>query len=131
MNRFGKFSAAALVALSMVAPVMAQDNPVVGVWQPDKDSDYTASMCGAKQDRFCLTVTELRGGMRKPENLKYLGKNLVNEARQSSKNSWKGKIDFFGINGDATVTLRNADTLHLKACAYVVVCKEITLKRKS
>ena len=131
MNRLGKFSVAALVALFLTTPAMAQDNPVVGVWQPDKDSDYTASMCGPKGDRFCLTVTELRGGMRKPENLRYLGKNLINEARQSGKNSWKGKIDFFGVNGDTTVTLRNADTLHLKACAYVVVCREITLKRKS
>ena len=131
MNRFGKFSAAALCALSMVAPTTAQDNTVVGVWQPDKDSDYTASMCGAKGDRFCLTVSELRGGMRKPENLKYLGKNLINEAKQSGDNTWRGKIDFFGVSGDTTVTLKNANTLHLKACAYFVVCKEITLKRKS
>ena len=131
MNRFGRFTTAALVALSMATPAMAQDNPVVGVWQPDKDSDYTATMCGAKQDRFCLTVSELRGGMRKPENLKYLGKDLIKQARPSGKNSWKGKIDFFGITGDTTVTLKNAVTLHLKACAYVVVCREITLKRKS
>lgn len=131
MNRIAKFSTAALVALAMVAPAMAQDSAVVGVWQPDKDSDYTASMCGPNNDRFCLTVTELRGGMRKPENLKYLGKNLVNQAKASGKNRWKGKIDFFGVSGDTTITLQNADTLHLKACAYVVVCKEITLKRKS
>lgn len=131
MNRLGKFSMAMLCALSMAAPAVAQDHAVVGVWQPDKDSDYTASMCGPKNDRFCLTVTELRGGMRKPEYVKYIGQNLISQAKQSSKNSWKGKIDFFGISGDATVTLRNADTLHLKACAYFVVCREITLKRKS
>lgn len=131
MNRLAKFISVALVALSMVGPAVAQDNPVVGVWQPDKDSDYTASMCGPNSDRFCLTVTELRGGMRKPENLKYLGKDLIRQAKKSGKNSWKGKIDFFGVNGDATVTLKNANTLHLKACAFVVVCKEITLKRKS
>jgi len=131
MNRLVKFSAAALCALSMVAPATAQDNTFQGVWQPDKDSDYTASLCGANNDRFCLTVTELRGGMRKPENLKYLGKNLINQAKASGKNTWKGKIDFFGISGDATATLKDANTLHLKACAYIVVCKEITLKRKS
>jgi len=131
MNRLVTFATAALTALSMGAPVLAQDNAALGVWQPDKDSDYTVSNCGAKGDRFCLTVTELRGGMRKPENLKYLGKNLINEARASGKNTWKGKIDFFGVSGDATVTLKNANTLNLKACAYVVVCKEITLKRKS
>jgi uncharacterized protein (DUF2147 family) len=131
MNRLAKFSAAALVALSMVAPALAQDNAVVGVWQPDKNSDYTASLCGPDNDRFCLTVTELRGNMRKPENLKYLGKDLISQAKQSGKNRWKGKIDLFGISGDTTITLKNANTLHLKACAYVVVCKEITLKRKS
>ena len=131
MNRLAKFSAAALVALSMVAPALAQDNAVVGVWQPDKNSDYTASLCGPDNDRFCLTVTELRGNMRKPENLKYLGKDLISQAKQSGKNRWKGKIDLFGISGDTTITLKNANTLHLKACAYLVVCKEITLKRKS
>ena len=121
---------AALTALSMGAPALAQDPTVVGVWQPDENSNYTVSMCGAKGDRLCFTVTELRGGMRKPENLKFLGKNLLNEAKQSGKNSWKGKINYFGISGDATVTLKDANTLHLKACAYVVVCKEITLTRK-
>lgn len=131
MNRFGKFSAAALVALSMVAPALAQDNSVIGVWQPDKDSDYTASLCGPNNDLFCLKVTELRGGMRKPENLKYLGKYLMEGAKPSGKNVWKGKIDVMGVKGDATITLKSADTLHLRACAYFVVCKEITLKRKS
>lgn len=131
MNRLVTFATVALTALSLAAPIAAQDSTVVGVWQPDKDSDYTVSMCGDKGDRLCFTVTELRGGMRKPENLKYLGKNLLNEAKPSGKNSWKGKIDFFGISGDATVTLKSTNTLHLKACAYIVVCREITLARKS
>lgn len=131
MNRLVTFATAALTALSMGAPVLAQDSGVAGVWQPDKNSDYTVSLCGSKGDRLCLVVSELRGSMRKPENLKYLGKTLINEAKPSGKNVWKGKIDFFGVSGDTTVTLKSADTLHLKACAYVVVCKEITLKRKS
>jgi uncharacterized protein (DUF2147 family) len=131
MNRLVTFATAALTALSMGAPVLAQDNTVVGTWQPDKNSDYAVSLCGDKGDRLCLTVTDLRGSMRKPENLKYLGKTLINGAKPSGKNTWKGKIDFFGVSGDTTVTLKNADTLHLKACAYVVVCKEITLKRKA
>lgn len=131
MNRLVKFSMAALTALSMAVPAMAQDNAVVGLWQPDKDSDYQANMCGPSGDRFCLTVTELRGGMRKPENLAYLNKNIINQAKASGKNRWKGKIDLFGVSGDATITLKNANTLHLKACAMIVVCREITLKRKS
>jgi uncharacterized protein (DUF2147 family) len=126
-----KFSMAALSALSMVAPAVAQDNPVVGVWQPATDSDYTASMCGPKGDRFCLKVTGLRDAMRKPEYLKYLNTNLIDQAKPAGKNVWKGKIDYFGISGDTTVTLKDANTLHLKACAYFVVCKEITLHRKS
>lgn len=131
MNRLVKFSMAALSALSMVAPAVAQDNPVVGVWQPATDSDYTASMCGPKGDRFCLKVTGLRDAMRKPEYLKYLNTNLIDQAKPAGKNVWKGKIDYFGISGDTTVTLKDANTLHLKACAYFVVCKEITLHRKS
>ncbi len=88
-------------------------------------------LCGDKGDRFCLTVVELRGKMRKPENLEYLGKTIVDQAKPAGKNVWKGKLDLFGVSGDATITLKNANTLHLKACAYVVVCKEITLTRKS
>jgi uncharacterized protein (DUF2147 family) len=128
MNRIAKLFMAVLTALSMATPVWADDS-VVGVWMPDKNSDYTVSMCGAKGDRLCLTVTELRAGMRKPENLKYLGKTIF-QAKQSGKNTWKGKIDLFGITGDATATYKSANTLHLKACAYIVVCKEITLTRK-
>lgn len=131
MKRLVTLASAVLTALCLAAPVLAQDNTVVGVWVPDKDSEYTASLCGPKSDRFCLTVTELRGGMRKPEYLKYLGTDLINGAKQSGKNTWKGKIEYFGVSGEATVTLKNTNTLHLKACAYVVVCREISLKRKS
>lgn len=131
MKSLVKYSMAALTALSMVAPALAQDNTVAGVWQPDANSDYQASLCGSSGDRFCLTVAELRGKMRKPENLDYLGKKIVDEAKPAGKNVWKGKLNLFGVSGDATITLKNANTLHLKACAYVVVCKEITLKRKS
>lgn len=130
MNRFAKVSVAALAVLTMGAPVLAQDSAILGVWAPDKDSDYTITMCGAKGDRFCMEVTALRGGMRKPDYLKYEGKYLVENAKAAGKNSFKGKIDFFGITGDATATLTDANTLQLKACAYFVVCKEITLKRK-
>ncbi len=131
MNRTIRYVAAALIALSMGVPALAQDTSVEGLWVPDKNSDYQASLCGEKGDRFCLTVVELRGNMRKPENLKYVGKNIVNEAKPSGKNRWKGKIDLLGVSGDATITLKNANTLHLKACAMFVVCKEINLKRKS
>ena len=88
MNRLVKFSMAALSALSMVAPAVAQDNPVVGVWQPATDSDYTASMCGPKGDRFCLKVTGLRDAMRKPEYLKYLNTNLIDQATGGSSPAW-------------------------------------------
>jgi uncharacterized protein (DUF2147 family) len=131
MNRLVKFSAAALMALGVATPAMAQDATVKGVWVPDANSDYEASLCGSSGDRLCLTVLELRGKMRKPENLEYLGKTIINEAKPSGSNVWKGKLNLFGVTGDTTITLRNANTLHLKACAYVVVCKEITLKRKS
>ena len=130
MNRLVKFSVAALTALSMTAPALAQDATVAGIWMPDENSDYQASLCGPNGDRFCLTVKELRGRMRKPENLEYLGKAIVNQAKPSGKDRWKGKLNLFGVSGDATITLQNANTLHLKACAYVVVCKEITLARK-
>lgn len=131
MNWFAKFSVAALTALTMGAPVLAQESAILGVWAPDKDSDYTITMCGAKGDRFCMEVTALRGGMRKPDYLKYEGKYLVENAKAAGKSSFKGKIDFFGVTGDATATLTDANTLQLKACAYFVVCKEITLKRKT
>ena len=131
MNQFAKFSVAVFTALTMGAPVLAQESAILGVWAPDKDSDYTISMCGAKGDRYCMEVTALRGGMRKPDYLQYEGKYLVENAKAAGNGRFKGKINYFGVTGEVTATLTDPNTLRLKACAYFVVCKEITLKRKS
>ena len=121
--------ALALVA-GLSAPAWAVDTSVVGVWQPDnKESDYQATLCGDDQQRLCLQLVALRAGADKPKNRPYLGKNIVEGAKPKGENSWKGELNLFGQTADATFTLKGPDVLEMSGCAYVVVCKTITLNR--
>ena len=49
--------------------------------------------------------------------------------KPSGAGRWKGKLSLFGQTGDATLTLKGTNTMNVKACAYIVVCREITLTR--
>lgn len=129
MQVFKILGALALVA-GLSAPALAVDTSVVGVWQPDnKESDYQATLCGDDQQHLCLQLVALRAGADKPKNRPYLGKNIVEGAKPKGDSSWKGQLNLFGQTADATFTLKGPNVLEMSGCAYLVVCKTITLNR--
>lgn len=120
---------AVVLAGAMTGSGFAADQSFDGIWRPDKNLDFEVSLCGDDNSRICIKLVALRGKMDKPKNQQYLGTNIVDEAKPSGQNRWKGKIELFGQTGDATVTLRSDNELLVKACAYVVACKEYAMIR--
>jgi uncharacterized protein (DUF2147 family) len=105
---------------------------VVGTWQPpDKLSDYEIRVCNTKSGAICLKVKALRGDAVKPKYTAYLGKDIVENAKPAGKGKWKGKLHLFGQEADGTLTIKDANTLNLEGCAFVVICDDVVLKRVS
>lgn len=129
MKTFWKAGLGLAMAAAMAAPSMAQAVDVTGMWRPDKNSDYEMSMCGKDNAQLCIKVVALRGNMDSDKNRPYLNTYLIDKAKPSGEGRWKGKLSLFGQTGDATLTLKGANTMNVKACAYIVVCREITLTR--
>ncbi|MBK8086229.1 MAG: DUF2147 domain-containing protein [Devosia sp.] len=117
------------LGLAMTAPTLAEPGSVVGNWVVGKDSAYAGSFCGADGKAFCLTVTRLSGGMDTPKNRLYLGANIIDKAKPSGNQRWKGKLNLFGQTADTTISLKNENTLLLHGCVYVVICKDMELAR--
>lgn len=122
-----------IVAIGLLAGMgggaVAQDLDPRGVWRPDQNSHYEFSFCGKDEARLCGRLVALAGNMDKPRNQQYLDKVILKEARPVGKNRWKGGMQLFGVNGEATVTLRGSNDLLVKMCAYVVICQEYPMTR--
>lgn len=130
MGKLFRVGLAAFLAVSMTVPTLAQDLSVEGVWQPkDKDSDYQVHMCGQDGKRLCLKVLAIRAHMDKPENRPYVGTDIIDQAKPSGQNRWKGKLNLFGQSADTTITLVGANQIDLSGCLYFVVCRSIKLTR--
>ena len=128
--RVWKMIGALALATAMASPALAAEATVEGLWQPEDGlSDYQVSYCGADGTRFCLKVVALRGKADKEKNRPYVGTNIVDGAKASGVNRWKGKLNLFGQTADATFTLKSANVLVMDGCAYFVVCDTIVLSR--
>jgi uncharacterized protein (DUF2147 family) len=118
------------MSAAMVVPSLAETVDVTGLWRPDKNSDYEMSMCGEDNSRLCIKVVALRGKMDSKKNRPYLNTYLIDKAKPTNRDGqWTGKLSVFGQTGDATLTLKNANTMHVKACTWLVICYEIELSR--
>lgn len=129
MRSFLKAGLGLAMAAAMAAPSMAQGVDVTGLWRPDKSSDWDVTRCGDDGSKLCIKVVGLRDHMDSDKNRPYLNSMILDHAKPVGKNRWKGKLTLFGQTGDATVTLRSANDLNIKVCAYVVICKEYPMTR--
>lgn len=129
MKTFWKAGLGLLMAVAMATPSWAQSADVTGMWHPDKSSDWEASLCGDNNSQLCIRVVGLRDHMDTEKNRPYLNSMILDHAKPSGKNRWKGKLHLFGQSGDATITLVDANNLGVKVCIYVVLCKEYPMTR--
>ncbi len=130
MKRWSSLTGVLALMGGLAAPVAAQDVTIEGVWRTkDGLSDYQVAFCGADGTRLCVSLIALRGKADKEKNRPYIGKTIINEAKASGTNRWRGQLKLYGQSADATMAMLTPTTAELSGCAYFVVCDEFDLVR--
>ena len=124
-----KSLSAILMALAIATPASAADQvSPVGKWQTATgESRYEVSYCGDGQ-QICAKLTWLRSDARTPENLAHLNRLVVQGAKATSDNKWKGVISFDGQNIPGRMTLVDKDKMVLNGCQFVF-CQTVEFER--
>lgn len=102
-----------------------------GIWQSDDgDSRYTAELCG-NGSQLCAKLIWIRPGAISDNNKKYIGTDLVKEARLAGTKpfKWKGDIFVYGHTFNGSVTMVNPNRLEVRACAFVFFCEATGVNR--
>jgi hypothetical protein len=129
MKSIGKAILALVLAVGMSGASFAQSLDPTGVWVAGKNSDYAVSLCGAENKAICFQLVALRNNMDNKRNRPFLNTLIINQAKATGANRWKGKMSLGGQTGDATIQLRGDNDLRVKVCAMIVVCEEYALER--
>ena len=117
---------ALVVAAALTIPAAASP---VGMWEIEmRDSRYNVTMCG-DGTQLCAELVWLGNGADNAENLPYLNTMLINEARQSRPNQWKGDLHIYGQSAAGTITQVSADQITLKGCFAFVICRTYQMYR--
>ena len=116
-----------LGAMALLAqPALASP---VGTWEIEmRDSRYSVEMCG-DGTQLCGTLIWLGNGADNATNLPYLNTLLIDHARPSKANQWKGDLHLFGQTAGGTITQVSADEIQLKGCVALVICKTYRMFR--
>ncbi len=123
-----KTIAAAAFALCAAAPAFAQDLTPVGTWQTTTgESRYSVSYCG-DGTALCATLIWLRKDARTPENLALLNKHVVQGARSTGANKWRGTVKYDGQTVSGSVTLVNRNKMSLRGC-QLIACQNVDFVR--
>lgn len=107
-----------------IAPAMAES---LGVYQTtDRKMDYRLETCGNGKD-LCVTLVAARGSAATAQVKPYIGKLIVNQAKASGKNKWKGKMRVGQYDLSGSLTLSPGQKFVMSGCVYVVMCEDFTL----
>jgi len=129
MQNFRQLIAATtVVAVAALTPLATFAETPLGLYQTaDRLEDYSASLCGEGDKYLCIKLLALRGNARSERGNKLIGTNVLNQAKPTGPNTWRGTITIDDKTADATVTVRKGVALDVHACAYIVLCASISL----
>lgn len=112
------------------ASAFAQELSPIGIWEQDnREARYEFSYCGENGDRLCAKLIWIQEDKKDARNTKYLGTNMLRDARQTRVGHWSGTVTLEGFNFGGTVTQTSANTMVLKGCALFVLCEEVQFIR--
>lgn len=118
------------LALLLAMPAAQAAGPV-GVWEIDmRDSRYRVELCG-DGTQLCGTLIWLGNGADSPENLPYLNTLLIDHARQTGPNQWRGDLHIYGQAAAGTITQVGDDQITMRGCAFAIICKTYQMFRYS
>lgn len=125
---FAKTIAAVALALCAAVPGFAQELTPVGTWQTTTgESRYAVSYCG-DGTALCARLIWLRKDARTPENLALLNKQVVQGARPTAENKWRGTVKYDGQTVSGSVTLVGKDRMSLSGCKFIA-CQKVDFVR--
>lgn len=124
-----KTIASVALALGLAAtPALAQDLSPVGTWQTTTgESRYRVTYCGDGTE-LCAKLTWLRKDAQTPENLALLNKFVVQGAKATAENKWRGTVKYEGHTVSGSVTLVSQDKLSLSGC-QLIACQRVEFIR--
>ena len=112
---------------ALVQPVMASPE---GIWEIEmRDSRYSVEMCGDDGKQLCGTLIWLGNGADNAENMPYLNTLMIDHAKPTKPNQWKGDLHIYGQTAGGTITQVSEDQITLKGCLVFVVCKTYQMYR--
>lgn len=125
MTRLLRTAIALGAALLMGAsPVLAKD---LGIYQTsDRKMDFGLKTCGSGDD-LCVTLLAARGSAATKQTKPYIGKLVVNKAKASGPNNWRGVMRFGQYDLNGQMRLRPGKNFVISGCVYIVMCQDITL----
>lgn len=125
MKKIARSLTLALAAL-VASPALASP---AGVWEIEmRDSRYNVEMCG-DGTQLCGTLIWLGNGADSPENLPYMNTLLIDHAKQTRANQWKGDLSIYGQRASGTITMVSADQITLRGCVALIICKTYQMYR--
>ena len=125
---FGKFITALALVAGLGSPAFGGDLTPVGTWQTEGgESRYVVSLCG-DGTQLCATLTWLRADARTPENLALLNEMVVEGARPTASNKWRGTLHHDGQTVSGSVTLVDEDKMTLSGCK-LIACQQVDFVR--
>jgi hypothetical protein len=89
---------------------------------------FRFAWCGDDRTDLCGVLTALKGRAATPENLAFVGKEVMHATR-SAANQWRGSLRAGHINADATITMVDRDTIEIQGCRAAILCETLTYKR--
>lgn len=99
-----------------------------GIWELEfRDSHFRISYCGG--DSLCAELIWLSEGASTPEKTIYLNRLILDHARPSGPNQWKGEVNLLGERAAGTIRLLNDNELSLTGCKFVVLCRTYMMYR--
>jgi uncharacterized protein (DUF2147 family) len=116
------------VALMSLSPVAAFADSALGTYQTtDRKMDYELRMCGSGDKQLCVKLADARGSALTTQTKRFVGKDIVKNAKPAGRNVWKGSVSIAGKTMDGTLTLNPGKNFIMHGCMYVVACSDFTL----
>ncbi len=121
------FAAVLAMAFSLLPALADQANPA-GNWQiVTGEARYRVELCGDGTE-LCAKLIWLRSDMRTAENMSYLNKWVILEARAVEPTMWRGSVTYAGETVDGSIQMTGPDTLEVNGCR-LILCQKLELNR--
>ncbi|MDT4888997.1 hypothetical protein FQZ97_1256370 [compost metagenome] len=91
------------------------------------ESRYSVSYCG-DGTQLCAKLTWLRKDARTPENLALLNEFVVQNAKATAQNKWRGTVKYEGHTVSGSVTLVSGNRMALQGC-QLIACQKVEFVR--